>query len=259
LPIARIQNININYNVEGTGDPLVMIMGLTAARSGWMSQIPAFRKHFRLITFDNRGAGKSDKPPGPYTTKMMADDVLKLMDYLGIEKAHIIGASMGGMIAQELAINYPERVLKLVLACTYARPASPEDITPEQAALAGLTDRQMSVAMVGLAFNKPLYRIVFSLLDRIQTRFISASNAAGIAGQRMACATHDTLDRLPVITAPTMVIVGTKDRIISPSASEVLAGRIPNVKLVKVKGGSHSFSLEMKKTFNQFVLDFLMQ
>ena len=258
MPLARLKDININYEVEGKGDPLVMIMGFTASRSGWMSQIPFFKKYFQVITFDNRGAGKSGKPPGPYSTKMMADDTINLMDYLGIEKAHIVGASMGGMIAQELAINYPERIMKLVLACTYARPAAVNEITPEQAELAQLTDTKMANTLVGMAFNRPFYRITFGLLDSIQTKFIGAAGMAGIAGQRAACASHNSLDRLQSITAPTLVIVGSEDRIINPVSSEVIAGKIPGARLVKVEGGSHSFSLEMKKTFNRIVLDFLL-
>ena len=258
MPLARLKDININYELEGKGDPLIMIMGFTASRSGWMSQIPFFKKYFKVITFDNRGAGKSGKPPGPYSTKMMAEDTAKLMDYLGIEKAHIVGASMGGMIAQELAINHRERVMKLVLACTYACPAEPSEITPEQAELAQLTDTKMANTLVGMAFNRPFYRITFGLLDRIQTKFIGASGRTGIAGQRAACASHNTLDRLQSITAPTLVIVGSEDRIINPVSSDVLAGKIPGARLVKVEGGSHSFSLEMKKVFNRIVLNFLM-
>jgi pimeloyl-ACP methyl ester carboxylesterase len=257
VPLARLKDININYEVEGKGDPLIMIMGFTASRSGWMSQIPFFKKYFRVITFDNRGVGKSGKPPGPYSTTIMAEDTARLMDYLQIEKAHIIGASMGGMIAQELAINYPNRVIKLVLASTYARPAEPNEITQEQAELAQLNDTKMANTLVGMAFNKPFYRITFGLLDSIQTRFIGAAGMVGIAGQRAACASHNTLDRLQSITAPTLVIVGSEDRIINPVSSEVIAGKIPDARLVKVEGGSHSFSLEMKKAFNQIVRDFL--
>src|SRR4030042_6341962 len=120
MPIATANGIQINYKVEGQGDPLVMIMGLGSPRGGWSSQAPFFKKYFQVVIFDNRGVGKSEKPEGPYSTRMMADDAIKLMDHLGIKKARVLGASMGGMIAQELAINYPERVSKLVLACTFA-------------------------------------------------------------------------------------------------------------------------------------------
>ncbi len=257
MPLAKLNGININYQVEGQGEPLVMIMGFTAGRIGLMSQIRFFRKYYRVITFDNRGVGKSDKPPGPYSTRMMADDTVKLMDLLGIEKAHILGISMGGMIAQELAINYPQRVMKLVLACTYARQDETSGDTPEQAKFLQLTPEKKVGAMVGLAFNKPLYRFIFGLLARVQTRFTGASGGVGVSGQNEACLKHNTLERLSSITAPTLVIVGTGDRIIKPVSSEVIAGKIPNAKLVKVEGGSHYFSFEMKNVFNREVLNFL--
>jgi len=257
MPLARLNGININYQVDGHGEPLVMVMGFTAGRSGWMPQIPFFKKYYRVITFDNRGAGKSDKPPGPYSTRMMADDTVSLMDLLRIEKAHIMGVSMGGMIAQELAINYPQRVMKLVLACTYACQDETSGDSLEQAKFLQLTPEKKVSAMVGLAFNKPLYRFIFGLLARVQTRFMGASGRVGIAGQSEACRKHNTLERLSSITAPTLVIVGTGDRIIKPVSSEAIAGKIPNAKLVKVEGGSHYFSFEMKNVFNREVLGFL--
>jgi pimeloyl-ACP methyl ester carboxylesterase len=232
MPLDRLNDINISYQVEGQGEPLVMIMGFTAGRIGWMPQIP-------------------------YSTRMMADDTVKLMDLLGIEKAHIMGLSMGGMIAQELAINYPQRVMKLVLACTYARQDETSGDTLEQAKFLQLTPEKKVSAMIGLAFNKPLYRFTFGLLARVQTRFREASGRVGIEEQSEACLKHNTLERLSSITAPTLVIVGTGDRIIKPVSSEVIAGKIPNSKLVRVEGASHYFSFEMKNVFNREVLNFL--
>jgi pimeloyl-ACP methyl ester carboxylesterase len=257
MPLARINDIKINYQAEGKGVPLVMIMGFTAGRSGWMPQIRFFRKYYRVITFDNRGAGRSDKPRGPYSTRMMANDTVKLMDLLGIEKAHIVGMSMGGMIAQELAINYPQRVMKLVLASTYACRDETGGDALEEAKFLHLTPEQRTTAIVGLAFNKPFYRFVFGLLARVMTRFTKASDRLGIEGQSEACVTHDTLERLSSITASTMVIVGTGDRLIKPSSSEAIAARISNARLVKVEGGSHYFSFEMPNVFNRDVLNFL--
>ena len=257
MPLAKLNGININYRVEGRGEPLVMIMGFTASRSGWIRQIPFFRKYYRVVTFDNRGVGKSDKPPGPYSTRMMADDTVRLMDLLGIEKAHIVGLSMGGMIAQELAINYPQRIMKLILAATYARQDETSGDSLEQAEFLQLTPEKKASALMGLAFNKPFYRFVFGLLGRVLTRFTGASGRVGIAEQSEACLRHNTLERLPLITAPTLVIVGTGDRLIKPVSSEVIAGKIPNAKLVRVEGGSHSFPFEMKNVFNREVLNFL--
>jgi len=120
MPIANLDGININYRIYGEGEPLVLIMGFGTPLSMRIDQVRFFKKHFRVVAFDNRGVGRSHKPKGPYSTRMMAEDTAKLMDYLGIGKAHVMGISMGGMIAQELAINHPDKVNKLVLACTYA-------------------------------------------------------------------------------------------------------------------------------------------
>jgi pimeloyl-ACP methyl ester carboxylesterase len=96
MPMANANGININYRVEGQGEPLIMINGMNEVQSNWRFQTGLFKKYFRTITFDNRGAGKSDKPAGSYTIKMMADDTIGLMDHLNIEKAHVLGVSMGG-------------------------------------------------------------------------------------------------------------------------------------------------------------------
>ena len=105
MPKASVNGVNVNYKVHGEGEPLVLIMGFAAPRWAWFFQTRAFRKYYKVITFDNRGVGKTDKPSEPYTIKTMADDTIGLMDYLGIDKAHILGYSMGGIIAQELIIN----------------------------------------------------------------------------------------------------------------------------------------------------------
>ena len=257
MPIITANGIKINYKVEGSGEPLVMIMGFSSPRSGWASQIPFFKKHFKVVTFDNRGVGKSDKPEGPYSIRMLADDTVKLMDFLEIKKARILGASMGGMIAQELAINYPERVSKLVLACTFAGKNDAGGDTAEQAELLKLSPRKMAARMARLAVNKPVNRFIIGNLAMIMSIFSGKSVNIGIGGQAAACNSHNTLDRLASISAPTLVIVGTKDRIIEPTSSDVIAKKIPGATLIKVEGGSHIFFMENKAIFNQKVFDFL--
>jgi pimeloyl-ACP methyl ester carboxylesterase len=257
MPIATLNGIKINYQTEGQGEPMVMIMGFNSPASTWSSQVSFFKKYYKVITFDNRGVGKSEKPEGPYSTKMMATDTIALMDHLGIKNARIVGASMGGMIAQELAINYPERVLRLVLACTFSCKDETSGDTAEQAELAKLPPKKMPAAMAKLACNKPFFRFIVSTSAMIQTIFIGAAARVGIEGQIAACTNHNTLNRLASIKSPTLVIVGTKDKIINPVSSEVITQAIPGAKLVKVEGGSHMFFMEYKTEFNQKVLDFL--
>jgi len=257
MPIASVNGININYKTTGQGEPLVMIMGLGADQSGWASQVPFFKKYYQVVTFDNRGVGKSGKPVGPYTTAMMADDAIGLMDSLGIKKANIMGISMGGMIAQEVAINYPERVLKLVLGCTYAcDDGVSSGVDPGSAGALEAGRRGNVGPMMSLAFNKKFYRIVFGFLMAIR-RMRTGSTVDGFTSQAAACAVHKTLDRLSQIKSPTLIIVGTEDRLIKPTSSDVIAKAIPEARLAKLEGGSHGFMVEMKNAFNKEVLNFL--
>lgn len=122
MPKVKVGGVQIFYQEVGRGDPLLLIMGWGADSTGWALQVPAFSAEFRCVAFDNRGCGQSDQPDVPYTTRLLASDALGLMDALGIEQAHVAGLSMGGMIAQEIAINHPERVRTLQLHATLARP-----------------------------------------------------------------------------------------------------------------------------------------
>lgn len=266
MPKAKVNEVNIDYAVHGRGEPLVLIQGLGGPRSGWIFQTRAFGKYYRVITFDNRGVGKSDKPGGSYTVRTMADDTIALLDYLGVDKAHVLGISLGGMIAQEIAINYPERVRKLILACTAAETGATDEsvITAmglgdgssgaEGRDLRGVDMAKVMSAVISLSYNRRLFRLLFLPLAKIYLRF---GEVKGISGQLEAAAAYSTLDRLQQIKAPTLVIVGTGDKLMPVHSSEVLADRIPGARLVKVEGGSHSFFMEMRGRFNKEVLDFL--
>lgn len=264
MPMAKCNGINIDYKVEGQGEPLIMISGAGANKSAWRYQTRVFKKHYRAITFDHRGVGKSDKPAGPYNFKTMADDTIGLMDHLNIEKAHVIGMSAGGMIAQELAINHPERVNKLVLACTFARRDETSGFSSEvenaiktykESSHDKASQRRLAGVFMDLQINKWSYRIFILPLFKIAIRFMPTGT--GVEAQFEAVGAHDAVDRLGMIKAPTLVITGTEDRVIKPISSEVIASLVPNAKLVKVSGGGHSFPIEMSGEFNREVLNFL--
>jgi 3-oxoadipate enol-lactonase len=259
MPLAKVNGVNINYMLVGKGEPLILVMGLGAPLSGWKSQLPVFRQHFKVVLFDNRGIGKSDKPEGPYSARMMAEDAVELMKYLNIEKGHVLGVSMGGGIAQEIALNYPERVNKLILASTCALSdggSSGGTLAFIEACQSPI--RNLMYREVNLALNNELAKTIYVPLVWFQSRFMSKSDVIGLSGQLEAVKNYDTPhDRLSSVKCPTLVITGTKDRVVKPSSSDVLARLIPNSKLVKLENGSHMINTEMSKAFNSAVLDFL--
>jgi len=274
MATATVDSIELYYEEHGRGDPLLLIMGLAADSTAWMFQVPDFAERHRTITFDNRGVGRSSKPPGPYTIHQMADDAAGLLDALRIARAHVLGVSMGGMIAQELALRHPERVRGLVLACTYPEP----DVEVERQREFGMTQFGGTVTASGemridlsaldpIMFFQHLLPRVFnqSFIDRELPRLMQLFSGAlqygfsmeAILGQVEAVMGHRATDRLHLIEAPTLVITGDADLLISPANSDVLARSIPGAKLVKVPGGSHGFNFETPEIFNRAVLDFL--
>jgi pimeloyl-ACP methyl ester carboxylesterase len=266
MPKSRVNGINISYKVQGRGEPLILIMGLGGECGDWVLQARAFKKYYRVITFDNRGVGKSDKPGEPYTINEMADDIVGLMDYLGIDKAHILGVSMGGMIAQEFAINHPERVRKLILVSTTAGRDEKGGHSPEllraMGLKAGFSDEDIKSADMGKvmtslnahAFSGGAIKLVAVPFCWVRGKLFGIE---GLKGQFEAAMTHSALGRLHMIKAPTLVMAGTEDRIIPSSSADMLASRIPNARLVKVEGGSHTLVAEKRSRFNREVLDFL--
>jgi pimeloyl-ACP methyl ester carboxylesterase len=266
LPKAGINGIDIDYKIEGRGEPLVMIAGVSSTKEAWLFQSPVFKKHFRVITFDNRGCGKSGKPSVDYSIRDMADDTAGLIDYLGFNKAHILGASMGGMIAQELAINYPEKINKLVLCCTFAKRTGAGGISVETVKRLGYQSgysyddllntpaEKILIALSELTFIKRINRL---FMLPVMQFWIRMQDVSGMSSQLKAIWGHDTVDRLKLINAPTLLMAGTGDSIIDPLSSEFLSNQIPHSQLVKYKGGSHAFFVEMRKRFNREVIDYL--
>ena len=274
MSTASVGTIDLYYEEHGSGDPLLLVMGLAADSTAWLFQVPDFARRYRTIVFDNRGVGRSAKPPGPYSIHGMADDAAGLLDALRIERAHVVGVSMGGMIAQELALRHPGRVRGLVLACTFPEP----DAEAERQRAFSLAqfggrvsaDGEMQVdvsAIDPFAFFQHLLPRVFnqSYIDSELPKLLQVFGGAlqygfsleAILGQVAAVMGHRTTDRLHQIAAPTLVLTGDADLLVSPANSEVLAKSIPGAKLVRVPGGSHGFNFETPEVFNHAVLDFL--
>ncbi len=263
MPTVHANGIDIHYRQEGEGADLVLIMGLGAHSGAWLPNAPAFARHFRVTTFDNRGAGRSSAPDEPYSLGGMADDTAAFMAALGIDRAHVLGASMGGMVAQELAINHPGRVDRLVLACSRARTSElRRKVSVAQRALweAGVPRESIS------AIQQPWGMTGAILQDEEKAAGLLALGAkdpypiATHAYLRQLDATmaHDALDRLGRITAPTLVLVGAEDILTPPAESIELASKIPGAQLRILPRGGHGFSGEYAADFNAAVLSFLL-
>ncbi len=256
MPEAAINGTTIYYEEHGQGPPLVMIQGYMGDHSAWFNQVKAFNKYFRVITFDARGLGKSPVSRVPFTIPVQAGDVIGLVDFLKIDRAHIMGISLGGLVAQAIAIEHPERVLKLVLAATLPGTDSLYIGEKAQAFARNLSTMDMDKVgnlLVPLAFNNPAVAYMVKLFSRTPW----ASRYKTYVKQMQSIGSYNIVDRLHLIQALTLVIAGSRDRIVSPHSSEIIAGKIPKAKLVIVKGGSHAFFLEMSRRFNREVLQFL--
>lgn len=262
MPTVRIGDINVYYEIHGEGQPLLLIAGLGADVSSWAFQVPAFSARYRVIAFDNRGVGRTDAPDRPYSLEMMADDTAGLLDHLGIERAHMVGLSMGGMIAQEFALKYPERVNALVLATTAAGPhpwathvlGTMLRLAEEGASRETLTALRLSWLFTDRFFEN--HELVKLALDTMLAN-PHAQPVYANARQFAAARQHDARDRLGGITARTLVLVGRQDILLPVRLSEELAAGIPNAELVVLDGGGHAFLVEIADRFNQAVLDFL--
>jgi 3-oxoadipate enol-lactonase len=264
MPKEKVGDIEMYYRVQGRGDPLVLIQGLTMDSNAWMLQSPVFSDQYRVVVFDNRGVGRTDAPDTPYTTEMMADDA-GLLDVLKIEKAHVLGLSLGGMIAQEFGIKYPDRTKSLILAGT---AACPREGAPRSAHIVG---NLLSMAKSGVDLETCTRMFMawaftpqfFSNPDQVQM-IINLTTAnpfpqplQGLAGQVSASFDHDTRDRLDRIKAPTLVLVGSQDLLLSVDCSRELAEKIPGAELQILEGAGHFMCFEHAERFNQAVLEFL--
>jgi pimeloyl-ACP methyl ester carboxylesterase len=241
-----------------------MIGGLGADTYLWSKQVPAFAERFRVIVFDNRGAGESDKPDAPYTIPMLAADTMGLMRALGIERAHVVGASLGGLIAQELVVNHPEVVDRLVLVCTTSN--GPKSVRPSLWSLIpmlfALRRTKDTAADIRRAFSifahpKWLEANPDEVEEYVAWRVAHPQPRYAFKRQRGAIKGFHREDRLGSISAPTLIVHGDSDRIAPAANARILGELIPDAEVVILENSGHACSFDQRDRFNDVVTEFL--
>ena len=263
MPAARINDIDVNYRLEGQGpETIVLINGLADDLETWAFQVDdLLAAGYRVLRFDNRGIGASSKPAGPYTSRMLADDAKALVDSLGITDFHLMGVSMGGMIAQEYALAYGSDLRSATFACTYAAPgpfcSRMFDMWAGMAPVLGVPYVMRDVTL--WAFTVPFFEQRGTELAEFETamRYMDQPVHAYLA-QLAVIQQHDTTSRLGQIAVPTLVLAGEQDILIPVSLSRRLHEHIPGSRWATTRGG-HACLWEHPAEFNQTFLDFVKQ
>lgn len=263
MSMVKAGDRNMEYYLEGSGPPLMLITGFTAQASGWAETfMQRLQERFSTIRYSHRGTGTSDRLTGDITLRDLADDAAGLLTALGIEKAHVLGVSMGGMVAQELVLTHPQRVLGMVLGCTtcgrpHGVPAAPEVMAllmPEP----GLS-REEQVRRSWPAATTPefLESHLDVLEERLRVSLINPTPIETSMRQMAAVQAFDSFDRLPQIAAPTLVVHGDRDILVPVENAQVLKDRIPGAELRVIAGAGHLFVLEFPEESAAAVVEFL--
>jgi pimeloyl-ACP methyl ester carboxylesterase len=261
MPQVFVNGVNLYYEVAGQGEPVVLIPGFGAGMWIWFKQIPTFSKNYQTIVFDNRGVGKSDKPLAPYSVAQMAADVAGLLTTLGVTRAHILGASMGGFIAQEFALTYPQLTRSLVLCCTSF--GGPNHVPPGPETLAafgafqGLNLENRIRQNFHLAFSAAYERQHPAEVEAIiQMRINNPVPEHASLNQLQAAMGFNIEARVSQITAPTLIITGDHDLMVPPQNSHNLAAKMPQAEIAVIAGAGHSVFIEETTLFNKTVQKF---
>ncbi len=260
--IADSHGVKVAYEICGDGEPLTLVHGLAYDRDGWGRLPDLLAQRFRVVLIDNRGVGESDEPEGPYAVAQMAADVVAVLDDAGIERTNLFGVSLGGYIAQELALAYPERLAKLVLAST--APGGPKAHPMPAAGLEAFgkyptMEREAGLRlMVENSLGVRGVRDVPGLADEIFAyRLAHAPSLAAWQAQAYAGATFDAYDRIGAIQAPTLVVQGGADNVVDPQNAELLGELIPNARVEIVPDRGHLLVWEDSERVAELVTEFL--
>lgn len=264
MPFLDTAGYSLQYERHGAGFPLVLIRGLGSNLEHWYEQVPVLGRHYQVLTFNNRGIGASGAPPRPWSIRDMAADTAALIAQAAGGRAHVLGISMGGMIAQELALGWPEKVAGLVLTATHCGGEhkvlpSAETMAQFDLVVKGTTAAEQLEGRKALFSQNTLEHHPEVLARYARVAAAYAAPPEVMQGQLEAIQDFDTYERLPMISAPTLVLAGADDRLIVPDNAEILAQRIPGAQLAVIPQAGHQLVIEQPQAVNQAVLDFLQE
>lgn len=264
MPIACTGGIDIHYEVQGRGEPLLMINGLGYSSRFWFLQLPALQQRFRTIVYDCRGVGRSSKPKEPYTIANDAADALSVLDALEIDRAHVLGLSRGGYIAQELAIEHPERLNRLVLMAThYGGPAYLEatsELWDEILDIEGLSMDQIFRRGIAYSTTPEFFSSHPEMVEHlVAMRVEQPQPAYSFKLQFDSAAAFDAREWVGRIRAPTLVLAGRQDRVVPLEFAERLFRAISGARLTVVEDAAHLVFVEQPDAVNRLLLEFLGQ
>lgn len=259
MAFVENQGAKIYWDEAGQGEPLLLVMGLGYPSKAWYRTRPALTEKYRTIAFDNRGVGQSDMPAGPYPIALMASDAAAVLDAAGVQSAHVFGISMGGMIAQEFAIQYPQRVRSLILGCTasggpHAVRAEPE-ATQMLMARGSMTREQAARAAQPFIYHPATPQELIE--EDLEVRRPWFPHPDAYNAQLQGILAWEAYSRLSQITAPTLVIHGESDRLVPAGNGKLIAAKIPGAKLVMIGGASHIFTTDQTEAAHRAILGFL--
>jgi len=259
MPFIQNQGAKIYWDEQGAGEPLLLIMGLAYPSDMWYRSRPVLAKNYRTIAIDNRGIGRSDMPAGPYPIALMASDALAVLDAAGVESAHVYGISMGGMIAQELTLQHPNRVRSLILGCTAAGGPTVVQAEPEVGrmlmARSVMTPEQAAEAAIPFIYDAGTPRARIDEDVNIRRPWFPRPEA--YLAQLQGILAWEGYSRLPRITAPTLVIHGENDRLVPAANGKLIAGRIPGARFLTLPDASHIYPTDQTEASDGAILDFL--